>query len=301
MSGSPGQADGASDFSRRLRDALAKAKTGTPASAAAGEAVAGPTAPQSAQDAFNDRLAVALRKAQGQPDAATENDGAVDQRETVEEESQPIGEGDYRVRDGDCMTSIANKHGFYWETLWTDPSNRELKDARKNPNVLLPDDRVTIREMIRKDEPIAAEQRHTFVRRGEPAKLHVRICEDGEPIMNQPYELRVDDEVYSGTTDADGNVMLSIPGSARRGRLLVGPEGQQIEYRLDLGHLSPIEDLAGVQERLNNLGFDCDGTEGKWNARTEAALYRFQEENGLEITGKPDEPTRNKLLEVHGS
>jgi hypothetical protein len=37
------------------------------------------------------------------------------------------------VAQGDCLLSIAEQYGFFWETLWEHPRNAELKQTRKRP------------------------------------------------------------------------------------------------------------------------------------------------------------------------
>ncbi|MGC9973362.1 MAG: LysM domain-containing protein [Bryobacteraceae bacterium] len=44
------------------------------------------------------------------------------------------------VKQGDCMSSIADQYGFFWETLWNHERNAQLKERRKNPNVLMAGD-----------------------------------------------------------------------------------------------------------------------------------------------------------------
>ena len=57
----------------------------------------------------------------------------------------------YQVGAGDCLSSIAFEHGFPWEILWNHPDNAELKSLRKDPNVLLEGDIVSIPDLGRKE------------------------------------------------------------------------------------------------------------------------------------------------------
>ena len=209
---------------------------------------------------------------------------------------------EYIVKHGDCIEKIAEKFGFFWETLWDDPHNAELKKKREDPNVMFPRDVVFVPEKRVKEESKATEQQHRFRKKGVPSMLRLCLLEDDEPRANEPYILKVDAELFSGTTDAQGKIKHSIPPSARQGKLIVEhpDEEHREEYTLDLGGLDPISELTGVQARLNNLSFDCGEVDGKMGPRTRAALKRFQEKHDLPATGQLDEETREKLRKVHG-
>jgi hypothetical protein len=203
----------------------------------------------------------------------------------------------YEVKQGDCIESIAFQHGLFWGTVWNHAKNLNLREKRKDPNVLFPGDVVFVPEKEKKHESGVTEQRHRFKRKGVPLKIRLRLFIGDEPRADESYVLVIDGHIFTGTTGANGEVEHPIPPDAKNARLVVGEE--QEEYVLDLGHMNPIKEISGIQARLNNLGFDCGAVDGILGPKTEAALRKFQKEYNLAESGNVDEETCNKLLDVH--
>jgi murein L,D-transpeptidase YcbB/YkuD len=111
------------------------------------------------------------------------------------------------------------------------------------------------------------------------------------------------------TTDAEGQLKVTIPRRAREGRIVVEameglPEGLKAELRV--GGLDPVSHLRGQVQRLHNLGFLT------WNLEPDAistpkdqsflmAVEKFQHKHKLQVDGICGRRTQAKLLEVHGS
>ena len=207
---------------------------------------------------------------------------------------------EYIVAQGDCIESIAYAKGFFWETLWNHPDKAELKQSRKDPNVLLEGDRVVIPEREAKEEAGGTEARHRFKLKGVPSELNLVIKNCDEPRANEPYKLEIDGVLYSGTTDGEGRIKHSIPPDATGGRLLVGKEGEETEYALSLGHIDPITEISGVQARLSNLGFYAGAVDGQNGPGTEQAIRVFQSKFELPVTGQMDDATRDQLKTAYG-
>lgn len=238
---------------------------------------------------------------------------------------------DYVVRQGDCISSIAYRKGHFWQTIWDHPNNARLKNDRKDPNILMEGDVVHIPDLRPKEVPGATERRHKFVFRGVPAKLRLQLLEQersepadagtqapsdfsvvenppqpaagrqDRPRANVPFILEVDGRITRGRTDGEGRLEVALPPDAREGFLIVEPgTPRETIVRLALGTMDPITEIAGLRKRLNNLGFYC-GEADEMTPDLESALRAFQQEYGLVVTGQPDQATRDKLQQVHGS
>jgi N-acetylmuramoyl-L-alanine amidase len=208
-----------------------------------------------------------------------------------------VGDGNYTVQPGDCLSQIAATFGFDWKTLWNLPENASLRQNRKDPNVLFPGDRVYVPNLRIKHHDAATDKRHQFRLKGSPARLRLRFIDDGDPLAGEPYVLSVDGDLRNGTLDANGQLDVSILPTAKSIQLTIGNDEP---ITLKLGGVDPITTVSGVQGRLSNLGFNPGPIDNKMGPQTRHAIGRFQNRYGLEVTGKPDEATRAKLLKIHG-
>jgi hypothetical protein len=203
----------------------------------------------------------------------------------------------YIVGPGESIPSIAKDNGFLWKTIWEHEQNRALKQLRKDPNVLLEGDEVYLPDPTTKTETRPTKAKHTFVRLGEPTKIKIQMKKMGKPRANEQYTIEIDGVSITGVTDGSGNVEQFMPGNSRRAVLKL-KDGKE-EYRLKIGHLDPVEETSGVQQRLSNLGFDCGDEDGYLGPVTKAAIAKFQKQQGLMVTGEPNALTCNKLKELH--
>jgi hypothetical protein len=212
----------------------------------------------------------------------------------------PIGEGDYEVRPGDCLLSIAYAAGHFWQTLWDHPRNADLKRARKDPGVLLPGDRIFIPPLREKVEQCGSDTRHKFKLKGVPAKLRLQLKLEDKPRANESYRIEIDGKkVAEGKLDRDGRLEVAIVPDAGLASVFVGEPPDETEYSLRLGHIDPVTEVAGVQQRLMNLGFGC-AESGELDGGTEAAIRAFQKARSLTASGELDDATRSELLKAHG-
>lgn len=205
------------------------------------------------------------------------------------------------VQPGDCLSSIGQTYGFAPTTLWDHPDNAALRQKRADPNVLQPgDDTVFIPDLRVKDVPGATDQRHRFIRRGVPEQLRIRLLRaNQQPRKQTPYRLTVDDQLTTGFTDDNGVLTAWIPPNARRGELIVDPDGRAERHTLELGQLDPVESPQGVRQRLANLGY-LMLEPSKDETTLARALQAFQADARLPSSGEADKATRAALLARHG-
>lgn len=204
----------------------------------------------------------------------------------------------HRVRQGECIDSIAFENGFFPETLWNDAANGELKRLRGDPNVLLPGDVVVVPDKRIKTVPLPTGTRHVFRRKGVPEKLRLRFLREGQPRAAESYVLTIDGATLAGTTDAEGRIEHWIPPNARSGRIVFG--GETDAYALLLGELDPIDSVSGVQARLFALGFYDGPIDGEATPGMEEAVQEFQAVHEMEPFGVVDDATRGALRKAFG-
>ncbi|MEM7199358.1 MAG: peptidoglycan-binding domain-containing protein [Planctomycetota bacterium] len=203
----------------------------------------------------------------------------------------------HEAAEGDSIPSIAVRYGFFPETVWQHPENADLRELRGDPNILSAGDEVFIPAKRRGMATGSTEKRHRFVKKGVPARLRLQLLDDDEPRSHLRYVMELGGVLHEGETDDDGYLQVVIPPEARSGELRI--EGED-PIPLDVSRLDPVDQVSGVQMRLNNLGYDCGEVDGKCGSRTEGAVRKFQEAEGLQMTGQLDQETSERLSERHG-
>jgi hypothetical protein len=189
--------------------------------------------------------------------------------------------GPHRVQEGESVSSIAERSGHFWRTLWDHPGNRALRELRQNPNVLSPGDALEVPPLAPGEASVATGRRYVVKRHGIPARLRLRLLDNGAPRANQEWRLVLEDGgVRSGTTGEDGTVETFVPAQARRAALTIGGT----ERQLAIGGLRPAGRRKGAAQRLANLGLLARGA----GTKADAVLARLREQ--LEQRGLPSGP-----------
>lgn len=205
------------------------------------------------------------------------------------------------AEQGDCVASIAAKRGYGWETVWKDEGNRELRESRKDPFVLLPGDEVATPAPKEREESCPTDRKHHFVLKTEPILFRVVLIDwEDKAFAQQPYELQVDGVQFKGQTDGSGGLEQKISPTAKEGHLVVGTGATKREYYLKFGYLDPLDTVSGAQGRLFDLGYYDGAVNGKLDGHTRSALLTFQKKYKLRPTEKNDKATQDKLKERFG-
>ncbi|TWT45491.1 putative peptidoglycan binding domain protein [Phycisphaerae bacterium RAS1] len=215
---------------------------------------------------------------------------------------QPSSGKTHTVSANETILSIAHTYGFRtWETIWDHETNQPLREARPDPTILAPGDKVFIPPKKQKKETAELEKTNTYWVKSLKARMkYVVRFESGKKLVNTLYRLVVEEKTFEGRTDADGVIDVEISPTARKGTLTVwyneeDPE-DMLTWEIAVGGMDPIDTITGVQARLNHLGFDAGPVTGSMNEETTAAIRAFQEFIGVaEPSGQPDADTLKAL------
>jgi len=203
----------------------------------------------------------------------------------------------HTVKQGEDIASIAAKFGWLPQALWEHAENSELRQKRKDPNVLFPGDVVAIPDRRKKEVVGATEQRHRF-RKKISARVKLRFMDGDAPMSGMKYVLDVAGVVKEGQTDGDGWLNEPLPANAQSGVVYLGEK--RLPFPLTFGSLDPATEVSGAQARLKNLGYYKGEIDNALSADTANALQSFQHDQGLQESGKLDSATQEKLTQVHG-
>ena len=204
----------------------------------------------------------------------------------------------YQVKQGDCIFSIAFEHGFFADTIWNHPENAKLKEKRQDPNVLMPGDIVFVPDKRLKEVSEPTNDVFKYRCKNTPKMFRVQIVRLGIPVKDMEYMLDIDGVVKPGKTDGEGwTKQEAIAPNAKKAKITIA---DGLKYELNLGYLDPITEIAGVQGRLEGLGYYEGAINNRLDDKTKQAIEIFQRSNKLEVTGAPDDKTKNLLVEMIG-
>lgn len=212
----------------------------------------------------------------------------------------------HTVQRGECLSSIGFAYGIPWKKIYGHAKNSDFRRKRPDPNVILEGDQLFIPDIDPRVEQAATDQCHSFVLGSSKTKISLVVQDEmGRPLASQKYVLKITggtspDRVFKGTTTSDGLIEREIPADATDGELKVLAAGAGFSWALALGHLDPLDEIVGAQQRLHNLGYDTDlAEEGVVDDVTRDAIKAFQFDSDLTVTGDLDDKTKSKLNQFH--
>jgi len=209
------------------------------------------------------------------------------------------------VTQGECLSSIAQAHGFAnWKVLYDHPENAALKARRPNPNSLQPGDRVAIPDKLQKTVEGPLGKWYEFSVERKLTKLRLQLSDArGKALANCPYTLDVQGENRTGTTDGSGVLTETVDASANTAVLTLEPGDpdlpEVLQWQLQLGALDPSDAVSGAQGRLTNMGLYRGPIDGRLSEDTRFALRAFQRLHSLDQTGRLDDQTVAALEAQH--
>jgi hypothetical protein len=127
----------------------------------------------------------------------------------------------YTVQEGDCIDSLAQARGHVSETLWSHPRNTHLSRKGRTSNTLLAGDVLFIPAIRAKKHSVETGKKHSFVRRGIPIKLKLRILRSGKPRSREPFRLFASGRWITGITDEDGRLEVPVSPGATDAELYI--------------------------------------------------------------------------------
>jgi hypothetical protein len=211
----------------------------------------------------------------------------------------------HTVQQGESIDSIARQHKVRADAIWDAPENRELRERRRHDaRVLFENDEVFIPVVEPKRVAASTGRYHEFVHAVRLAPVRIRFTSASGATRNVPCKVTADShgEEFDAFVESDGILRLEVPPETTQLDVRLWPDtAAERAYCFKLRHLDPVDEIRGVQQRLNNLGFRCGEPDGSLNDPTRAAIRSYQRSHGLEVSGEVDAATTDSLRRNHGT
>ncbi len=217
--------------------------------------------------------------------------------------------GYHKVRQGEWVSKISDQYGIDdWLRVWNHPNNSELRQKRQEPYVLCPGDLLFIPERELRVENCPTDNKYCFSLSIGKKKLKLVLVDpEHKPRTGIACALEIDNRLWANTeTDEQGKVEFEIPDQASAARLFVGEDRSEI-YEVGVGHLDPMDEVTGYQQRLSNLGYYSGEIDGIDGFLTKSAVRSFQDYENfmagaevLKVDGIMGPNTKAKLELRHG-
>jgi len=107
--------------------------------------------------------------------------------------------------------------------------------------------------------------------------------------------IELDERVYLFTTEGVEGGKIEVLVLGEGSIPLVFNEGAKIQK---VERTAFNETAYQAQQRLRQLGYDPGPLDGMWGKKTAIVIKKFQQDNGLSVSGKLDQETINKLKEM---
>jgi hypothetical protein len=222
--------------------------------------------------------------------------------------------------------AAANGFGDY-KGIYDDGANAALKASRPNPNMMVVGESITIPDRGKKDAPAKTNATAKFKLKAHGVKLHIRLRDNADGALQaRAWRLTVGPDKFEGhgatikqainpvataaTLEIDLDPKAAPPAPApapapaggpppyppaiaaidykdKEEAAYLGADERTVRWTLVVGGLPSFNVVAGVQQRLENLGFDPFGEPGKEDdSKTKAAVIAYQRKYKLPETGK---------------
>ncbi|HEV2392508.1 MAG TPA: LysM peptidoglycan-binding domain-containing protein [Verrucomicrobiae bacterium] len=209
----------------------------------------------------------------------------------------------HTVVQGEYLSKIARAYGFAdYKTIWDAPENQDLKDKRKNPNVLFPGDKVFIPDKEKREESAATEKQHLFETGAQELVLRVKLLN----LSEKPIERILEATTAVGPSDVSPQKDLYEIEITEEDETveLKAKDSPALDLALVVGGLDPVKEVPGQQDRFNNLGYFAGFSKTPNPDQFRWAVEEFQcdhKADGLKVTGICDEEkTQKVLVKKHG-